>query len=165
MAVNLFGYNVGTDSNVTISDAYGDIIPADLLGHVMDFEMESEDTELKIVPISNGGVPIYQTIPGGYRGKCSLARVNGNLQAMVAELWNAYHSQGLITQLSISQNVLNRDGTIDEYLWSNVQIAKPRFGNYRHEKEVDMSFDIRASVLTVVGGATAFLTGLDAIAA
>lgn len=164
MGVNLQGFNVGTDSTITISDQFGDVFPADLLGHVMDWEMESEDTELKIVPISNGGVPIYQTIPGGYRGKCSLTRVNGNLQAMVAELWNAYHADGIITQLSISQNVLNRDGTIDEYLWSNVQIAKPRFGMFRHEKEVDMSFDIRASLLTVAGGTAAFLTGLGAIA-
>ena len=165
MAISLLGYNVGTDSQITISDQFGDIFPADLLGHVLDFESESEDTELKITPISNGGVPIYQTIPGGYRGKVMLARVNGNMQAMVAELWNAYHNRGIITQLSMAQYVLNRDGTIDEYLWSNMQLAKPRFGNYRHEKEVDMSFDWRASVLSVVGGSTAFLTGLDALAA
>jgi hypothetical protein len=162
--VNLLGYNVGTDASVTISDQFGDVFPADLLGHLMEFDSESEDTELKIIPITNGGVPIYQTIPGGYMGNMQFARVNGNFQAMVSELWNAYHQQGLITQLSLTLNVLNRDGSVDEYLWSNMQIKKPRFGNFRHEKEVDMRMGFSASLMTISGGSTQFLS-LPALAA
>lgn len=158
VAVNLSGYNVGSDASVTIGDQFGDVFPADLLGHLMEFDMESEDTELKIIPITNGGVPIYQTIPGGYMGNMQFARVNGNFQAMVSELWNGYHQQGLITQLSITVNVLNRDGSVDEYLFSNAQIKKPRFGNFRHEKEVDMRLGWSASLMTISGGASSFLS-------
>jgi hypothetical protein len=162
---NLSGFNVGTDVSVTISDIYGDVFPADLLGHLMEFDSEAEDTELKIIPITNGGRPIYQTIPGGHSGNMMFTRVNGNFQAMVNELYNAYHDVGLITQLSITANVLNRDGTVDEYLWSNAQLKKPRFGNFHATKEVDMRLGFSASVLTITGGASAFLTGLAAAAA
>lgn len=163
--VNLLGYNVGTDASVTIADQFGDVFPADLLGHLMEFDSEADDTELKIVPITNGGVPIFQTIPGGYSGNMQFTRVNGAFQAMVAELYGLYHSQGLITQLSISVSVLNRDGSVDEYLFSNCQIKKPRFGNFRHEKEVDMRLGFSASLMTISGGASVFLSGLAAAAA
>jgi hypothetical protein len=161
---SLAGYNVGTDISVTISDIYGDVFDAQMLGHLMEIDIEAEDTELKIIPITNGGRPIYQTIPGGYSGNMMFTRVNGNFQAMVVELYNAYHDIGLITQLSITTNVLNRDGTVDEYLLSNAQIKKPRFGNFRHEKEVDMRLGFSASVLTISGGASPFLSGLAAVA-
>ena len=158
VAVN--GFNVGSDASVTISDAYGDVFPAEALGHLTDFSWASTDALLTCVPISNGGVPIFQTIWQGVSGSMAFARVNGLYTKLISELMVAYHTQGLITQFSASVEVLNRDGTLDEYLLSNMQIHKNTFGNFRGTKEADFSFQFSASLLSVAGGTSTILTGL-----
>lgn len=162
--VNVQGFNIGIDASVTISDQYGDLFPAEALGHLIDFDWSSEDTILKVTPITNGGVPIFQTIWNGVTGSMKLARVNGNYQGMISELMDAYHTAGLMVQLGMSVNILNRDGTIDEYLISNMQLHKCQFGNYNAMKEVDMTTQFSASLMTVQGGATPLLTALPTAA-
>ncbi len=156
--LNLNGYNVGTDIAVVISDDFGDVFPADFLGHLMEFNSQADDTMLKVTPISNGGIPIFQTLWAGHSGKMSFTRVSGALASMTVAMMNAYHSAGIIPQWNISGSVLNRNGTVDEYLWSGVQWTKPREGDFRHEKEVTQELDFSASLLTITGGALPFLS-------
>lgn len=160
MANTISGFNIGTDLSVVISDQFGDIFPAELLGHVMEFDSESEDTELKIVPITNGGVPVYQTIWSGVRGRIMFTRTNGALTNMVIALMSAYHDAGLIPSFSITGTVMNRDGSIDEYMWTGVQWVRPRFGNFRATKEVDEQLEFRASRIIGTGSFTSLLSGL-----
>ena len=154
------GYNVGTDASLTITDNYGDSFSADQLGYLMDFESESEDVQLKITPVTNGGVPIYQTIWNGISGKMTFTRANANFQQAFMDLMNAYYTNGVIPQFTISLNVRDRNGAIDEYLYTGVQFEKPRFGNYRATKEVDMSLAFKASQMQPNGTGSAFLTGV-----
>jgi hypothetical protein len=158
------GFNVGTDASLVISDQYGDLFPAESLGHLIDFESETIDHELEVIPITLGGVPIFQTIWAGAQGKMSFARYNGGLTNMILALSQAYFTQGIIPQFSITLNILNRDGSIDEYLFQGVQWNRPRFGNFRAQKEVDQSIDFKASQMIVMGGATSFLANLPAVA-
>lgn len=157
-ALNINGYNVGTDISLIISDEFGDVFPADVLGHVMEFNSRSEDTLLKVSPISNGGIPIYQTLWAGHSGKLSFTRVNGALASMIISMMNAYHQAGIIPQWAIQAGVLNRNGQVDQYLWQGLQWSKPDLGDFRHEKEVTMSLDFSASVLNITGGALPFLS-------
>ena len=147
-------------ASVAISDAYGDVFPAEALGHLTDFNWASTDVLLTCVPISNGGVPIFQTIWQGVSGSMTFCRTNGLYAKIVAELMRAYHTQGIITQFSSSVEILNRNGTLDEYLLSGLQIHKNTFGNFRGIREVDFSFQWAASLLSVTGGATTALTSL-----
>ena len=163
-SLNINGYNVGTDIQLTIADAFGDVFPAEVLGHVMDFSSRSEDTLLKVTPISNGGIPIYQTIWAGHSGRMRFARVNGALQSMVVSMMDGYHRLGLIPQWIVTASILNRDGTIDEYAWSGLQWTKPSHGDYRHEKEVDMEIDFSASILRITGGYSPFLANFPVAA-
>lgn len=159
---NYGGFSIGTDIGVAISDNYGDNFPVDSLGHMMDFDSAATSSVIKIVPITNGGKPIFQTVWEGGTGKIRFARVNGNLQAMVLELMDAYHSSGIIPVFSIATSILNRDSTIDEYLYTGVQWNTPNFGNYAAMKEVDQNLDFMWSNCVKTGGASAFLTGLAA---
>src|ERR1700721_2179725 len=117
----LNGFNVGTDSRFAISDQYGDVFSDAMLGHLMSFSSESEDHSLKITPITTGGVPIYQTIWNGLKGSMRFARVGPNFQQIFMELMASYFDNGVISQFQIAQSVLNRDGSIDEYLFTGVQ--------------------------------------------
>lgn len=159
---NYGGFNIGTDAGVAIADNYGDNFPVDSLGHMMDFDSRATSSVIKIVPITNGGKPIFQTVWEGGTGRIRFARVNGNLQAMILELMDAYHSSGIIPVFSIAASILNRDTSIDEYLYTGVQWNTPEFGNYAAMKEVDQHLDFMWSNCVRTGGGSAFLTGLAA---
>jgi hypothetical protein len=154
------GFNIGVDASITIADSFGDIFPAEALGHVMEFDSESEDVEVKVVPISFGGVPIYQTLFSGIRGRLMFTRVSGSFQSMIISLMNAYHDAGIMPFFSITQTVVNRDLSTDEYLYIGGQWVRPRFGNYRATKEVDLTLEFRAQRMIGTGGLTPFLVGL-----
>lgn len=160
--INGTGYNIGTDISVAVSDDQGDAFPINALGHMMDFDSEADDTEIKIVPITNGGKPLFQTVWAGGHGRITFTRVNGNLQAMILELMAAYHNFGLIPQFAIAVAILNRDGSVDEYLYTGVQFNKPKFGNFKAMKEVDQSLDFSWSDCVKTGGASVFLSNVAA---
>jgi hypothetical protein len=151
------GFNIGTDSSIIIADDYGDVFPAEALSHLMEVDYESEDVELKIIPITGGGVPIYMTIWAGIRGHLLFTRVSGGMQAMIASLMDAYFTNGTVPFFTLTQTVLNRDGSMDSYLLTGGQWSRPRFGNYRATKEVDMRLEFRASQMTLTGGVSPFL--------
>lgn len=161
---NLGGFNIGTDASLAVSDNYGDSFPIDALGHLMDFNSKANSSIIKITPITRGGKPIFQTVWNGGSGRISLTRVNGNLQAMILDLMQAYHGSGIIPIFSIQLSILNRDSTIDEYLYSGVQWETPDFGNFRALKEVDQGLAFMWSDCVKTGGAPAFLTGVAAAA-
>lgn len=159
-ATTINGFNVGTDTRLAIQDQFGDVFTDSMLAHLMEFDSESEDTDLKITPITTGGVPIYQTIWNGVRGSLMFTRVNGSFQAMFLDIMNGYFNSGLISQFTMSQTVRNRDGSIDEYIYTGVQFSRPRFGRFQSVKEVDMRMDFRAGQVQAVGTLSSFLTGL-----
>jgi len=156
------GFNIGTDANVAVSDNYGDSFPIDALGHMMDFDSEAAASIVKITPITRGGIPLFQTVWNGGSGRITFARVNGNLQAMILELMDAYHSAGIIPLFTLTLSILNRDNSIDEYLYSGVQWDATHLGNFRALKEVDMSLPFMWAQCVKTGGAPPFLTGLAA---
>lgn len=158
------GFNIGTDLGLAVSDNYGDSFPIDALGHLIDFDSQAASSTIKVIPITRGGIPIFQTVWNGGSGRMQFARSNGNLQAMTLELMAAYHSAGIIPIFSLAASVLNRDNSVDEYLFSGVQWENPNFGNFRALKEVDESLQFMWSTCVKTGGATAFLTGVDAAA-
>lgn len=163
MAQSLFifqGFNVGTDFAASVVDNFGDFFPLEALGPLMEFESESMDRELECVPISQGGVPIFQTVWAGMRGRMTFARANAALSSMVIDLMQAYHKFGVIPRFTIAAQVLNRDGSLDEYVYTGVQFGRPRFGNFRSEKEVDTAMEFRASRVLRTGAAVPFLAGV-----
>ena len=160
MAIQIQGFNIGQDIALSMMSSAGDIFLAEQLGYVMDFDAEAEDIELKIVPISGGGVPIIQDIPCGWRGSIMFTRFGPALTQLAIDLSDAYHDQGIIQQFLMMGNVLNRNGQIDEYIFQGLQFVKPRFGNFRTDKEVDQRIDFRASRLRSAGSSVQFLPNL-----
>ena len=162
MAVFLNGFNIGTDLSATVTNDFGDNFTLEALGLLTEFEVESLDKELEVMPISQGGVPVFQTVWSGWRGRLGFARADFSLQQMAIDMQDAYFNNGVITQFSMFVSVLNRNGSIDEYQLTGVQFSKPKPGNFRAEKEVDMTMEFKASRMSGTGPAGAFLQGLAA---
>jgi hypothetical protein len=160
MAFFVAGYNVGTDFSASMLDNFGDAFPLDAFGLMTEFESESLDKELEVIPINQGGVPVFQTIWAGVRGRMGFVRSNTNLTSLVIDLMQTYHKFGVIPIFTMAASVLNRDGSIDEYIYTGVQLSRPRFGNFRSEKEVDQAIEFRAGRLKRTGANGPFLVGV-----
>lgn len=160
MTFALAGFNIGQDVSLVIQSSGGDIVQVSDLGHLMDFDADATDVKLKVIPITNGGLPINQTIPAGWRGSLMFTRVNGALTQFIIDTQNAFFDSGIIQQFSLMASVVNRDSTVDEYLWSGVQFEDGKFGNFRTDKEVDQRLNFTASRLNTTGVSVSILTSL-----
>jgi len=138
------GYNIGTDVSVTISDQYGDTFNAGSLGHLRSIEATWDMENQKIQPITRGGKPLYLSIPSGMTGNMHFTRFNGALSSIFVELYQAFYSAGLLPKWTISCQVLNRDGTTDQYIFTGVVFGRPQWGNFADIREVDQTFEFNA---------------------
>lgn len=160
MAFLINGFNIGQDMSLTFQDDFGDNFPADLLGHMTDFEATEDDKLVTVVPITNGGRRLDARIPFGYTGRITFSRVNGNFTNLFVTLNQMFYTSGRIPYFTLFANVLNRDGTINQYMFRQVQFQKAGVGNFRADKEVDMSVDFVAQDMLQADGLGGLLTKL-----
>ena len=158
--VTISGYNVGSDVSFAIMDQYGDVFTEDMLGLMTQFDLRSVDVKMKVTPISQGGVPVLQNIPNGLRGTMTFVRVGPAFSQLYIDLSQGYYDSGLITQMTISMNIRNRNGTVDEYLVTGVQLSDWDFGDFRGTKEVDCRMSIEASQMYGTGTLATILSNL-----
>lgn len=158
------GFNVGTDVNFVLQDQYGDVLSAAMLGHLIEFESQSNDKPLEVTPITTGGIPVYQTVWNGVSGDMRFARVNGVFQQTFSDLMAAYYVAGIIPQMTLQTQVRNRDGSVDTYMHIGFQFSKPRFGSFAATKEVDLRVSWMASTMVAKTGNGPILTALAAVA-
>ncbi|HTI81733.1 MAG TPA: hypothetical protein VL614_14895 [Acetobacteraceae bacterium] len=163
MAISIQGFNVGTDASFVITDNFGDIIMDSDMGYLDDFSTESTDIDLKVTPITTGGVPIYQTIWNGGTGSATYTRFGPTFQQIFMDLMASYYGSGTIPQFALQLDVRNRNGQVDSYQYSGMQFTRPRFGNFRATREVDMRFGINWATCTGTGALQAFLNAVAAV--
>lgn len=154
------GFNVGTDVSFAIMDDYGDVFSEDMMGLLTQFDLRSVDVRMKVTPINNGGIPVNQTVSNGLRGTLTFVRVSGAFQQMYIDLSNGYYGSGAIPQFTISMNVRNRNGSVDQYLINGVQFSDWNFGDYRGTKEVDLRISLEASQMLGSGSLATFLNNV-----
>lgn len=148
--------------NFALRDQYGDVLSASMLGHLIEFESQSNDKPLEVTPITTGGIPIYQTVWNGVGGDMRFARVNGVFQQVFSDLMAVYFSSGIIPQMTLQTQVRNRDGSVDTYMHVGFQFSKPRFGSFSATREVDLRVGWMSSTMVSKTGIGSALTALIA---
>lgn len=160
MAIAILGYNVGSDARFSITDNLGDIFIDSDMGYLEDFESQARTHMLTITPITTGGRPVHQALWSGGSGRMSFTRFGPSFQQLFMDLESAYYGGGVIPQFALTVEVRNRDGSIDEYLYSGFQFNDPHFGNYQGVREVRMSTNFMYSQCQGTGALSAFLAGV-----
>ncbi len=145
-------FNVGPDASVTfVWHPTGLAVPAENIGHLMELSAEQQVDTQKIVPITKGGRSINENIYTGWSGSINFTRVNGSLTAIfVTQEQNYYNGQR--AHWDILVNVTNRDGTIDEYLFSVVSFNRGQFGAFQTRNAIEQSLSFEAQQLQLLGG-------------
>lgn len=154
------GFNIGSDVSFAIMDQYGDVFSEDMLGLMTQFDIRSVDVKMKVTPISNGGVPVLQTIPNGLRGTMTFVRTGPAFSQLYMDLSQGYYTAGVISQMYVMMNIRNRDGSVDEYQIDGVQLSDWDFGDFRGTKEVDCKLSIEAAQMYGSGSLAVFLNNL-----
>ncbi len=129
-------FNIGTDASILISDQYGDIFSAADLGDLMTINVNFDLHLLKVVPITNGGIPLYKAIPNGLTGHMDFVRNDGSITSIFTSLYNAFYTAGVTPSFSITITVLNHQGTSDEYIIPSAVFHAPTFGEFSGITEV-----------------------------
>lgn len=156
MAFQINGYNIGTDASVSIQHVEsGIVLPVALLGHLMELQFDQEDTVIRVVPISNGGKPLYNVVYLGWRGHLMLTRLNGALTAIMSALEKDYFDNGHLNHFNMLVTVLNRDGSTDQYLFTAGVMSRHQGGNFRADKEVDQRVEVQFQRMILTAGIAA----------
>lgn len=151
-------FNIGQDVSVTMQhNESGVIIPTFLLGHLMEVDATQDDTILKVIPITNGGRPKLNTVYYGWTGHMMFTRYNGNLTALLAALEKNFYNFRQMSHFTIQATVVNRDGTTDQYTWTNAVLSRGTFGNWRADKETDQRIEFMSEAMEQTGGAGALI--------
>ena len=153
----LNGFNIGQDISVSfqsdngVPGSSGQSFSASALGHLMSFDAEVIDKEVDVYPISNGGIPLYDMMYMGWRGKMQFTRVNGNLTGIFIALQTQFFSSGTRVHFAITATVQNRDGTTDQAMFTQCSLSKGKFGDFKANKEVEQDFAFRAQTCVGTG--------------
>ncbi len=158
--ISILGYNIGTDASLTITDQFGDIFIESDLGLLTDLNARQTTIKLKVTPISNGGVPVFQTLPNGWSGSMMFTRFGPSFQQIFLDAEAAYYGFGIIPVYAATLSIRNRDGSVDEVLFGGMQLDDADIGHFRATKEVDMRMNFVAATCQGMGAAVAFLAGL-----
>lgn len=140
-SLNINGYNIGADISLTIRNDFGDQFTAVSLGHLMRVEATMDFEQLKVTPITGGGLPLYEAVPNGASGTMEFTRYNGEMARVFATLMNAFYNQGILPHWAIEVNVMNRDMSVDDYTFSGVVFTRPQFGNFDGIREVTQTLE------------------------
>ena len=146
------GFNVGQDISISIQDDTGVVVDSSQLGHLMEIDATMEDTELRVIPISNNGLPLFDTLYHGWSGRMTFTRMNGALDNLLTALENNFFNTGRRQKFTLNCTILNRDGSVDQYVFTQVTLSRGGFGNFRADKEVDQVFSFRAQNLINTSG-------------
>lgn len=153
-------FNIGTDFSATISDDYGDTFPISDLGDLTDVDLTFDMHQLKVTPITNGGIPIYQSIPNGLSGNMTFVRVNGNITSMFTALYQAFYGEGLLPHFTLSIDVLNHGGQVDSYILPGLVFHNPDFGNFSGIQEVSQKLSFSAPTIQSTTNLASILAGI-----
>lgn len=145
-------YTIGQNTAVVFSNDLGQRFTAEELGLLMEIEWEIDDEENKITPISHGGRSRYKTIYHGVKGRCRFARLNGNLEAVFAQMTRRFRESGLQTHWSIGLTIINPDASEKQIQFIECVFSGFKGGGFQANKEVDQSFNFRGQTFEDTSG-------------
>src|SRR5262249_20996269 len=160
MPLKINGFNVGQDLSLSIRDDRGTVVGAWQLGHMIDFDANADDVELKITPVTNGGLPLFDRSPNGWHGSINFVRADGTIANMFAAMDSNFYRFGRRTWFTMQTSILNRDGSVDKYSWTRCSFSRPKFGRFQADKEVDTGFNFRAQQMLNASGIVPLLVGV-----
>ena len=124
------GISVGSDFRFDVITAAGLLT----LPTLLDFDKKPTEVQQKVTPLN--GPPIPLTFPNGWEGSFSVARQDSTLDDYFAALEAAQYAGANIAGGSIHETIQEVNGTLSQYMYTNVQLHFTDAGNAKATSDV-----------------------------
>jgi hypothetical protein len=144
-------FNVGTDLSCSMTNIRTGLNRnLDEFGQLEEFRARSLTTKIEVTPISRGGVRLFRTLYGGAEIDIKWAKVYGALQYFWATLQNNYFQLHLFDSFNFAASCINRDGTVDEFLFLGGEVDGEDLGDFMGTKAVNNEMKVRCQSFQMV---------------
>lgn len=144
-------FNIGKDISGQIADDTGNSRNFLQIGHLMQMRIEQRERLIRTVPITNGGIPLLETIWEGGSIHFRWTRARGNMEFMTLQAANNFFLLDLRPNFTINWFISNKDGTTDSFQAIGCKMTRPELGMFSADKEVDQSQTFEFTRATIVG--------------
>ena len=132
-------FNTGIDRPITIiNETTGGVVPYG--GYLTDFDSQPQKTKITVKPIDSAYNKFKRTYDG-WTGKMTVSRVNGQLDALQAQIEQFYLSTGQNMTFTIDEVTRNKDGTQDYYQYVGCALDMESAGSWKKDAEVPMTIE------------------------
>lgn len=139
MPVN--GMNVGVDYTITYYEsASGGLIN---LGDVQDVKIAAMKHDIKSAPYNQ--VPRYGYIPDGYKIDFTITRNGSILEDLMVAFSAAFNAGNVQGAGYLNETIVNADGSIRRYQYTNFVVFLTSHGDISREKTVTLVLEGMAS--------------------
>lgn len=134
-------FNIGRDGlQLTVFDPlFGQVTFNGLTG------FSSKPRYKKLESEGADGVTKFRTIPNGHEGTFEIDRQDSSVDAFFAQKEANFFAQLLPTQATIAQTVSELDGTVTQWMYTNVELALDNAGDWKSLEKVALQISFQAS--------------------
>lgn len=139
MAVN--GFSIGHDVSIDIYDAVtGKQVVFPL---ITGFSPEPQTKQISSEPLN--GPPLFAENPNGWRGTIDFDRTDPSIDLWFAGREAAYFKGQSIFNVTITQTIQEKDGTVTQFRFPNVALKPSQMGQWKAADKVSIRLDFMAS--------------------
>lgn len=133
--------NVGVDYSLSYFDGNsGTLID---LGDVQDVKISAMKSDIATKPYN--GPPRYGFVPDGYKVDFTITRSGGDLEAFAVAAEANFNNGRVQKPGFLNQTVVNPDGTVSRYQYTNFVVFMENHGGISRDKVVTLSLHGMAS--------------------
>lgn len=144
-------FNIGKDVSGRLYDDSGASKALSQIGHLLESRVELRDTIIRKVPITNGGIPLIETIWEGGSLHLRFTRARGNVEYMTLQAMQNFFQLDLRPNFSFAWRIANKDGSIDQFLGIGMKLTRPDLGRFSGTTDVEQSLTFEATQFKWVG--------------
>jgi hypothetical protein len=146
-------FNIGKDVSGRIYDDSGFSRSLFDFGHVLSVKLELTGRLIRQMPITNGGIPLLETIWEGARVHFRYTRARGNVEFFAVQTMANYFALNLRPNFSFVWFIADKNGSLDSYIASGGKIDPARLdiGDFSGAKDVEQGFSMDFATATIVG--------------
>lgn len=135
------GMNVGVDYSITYYESASSTLIQ--LGDVQNVKIAAQKHDIKSAPYNQ--VPRYGFIPDGYKIDFTITRTGSVLEDLMVAFSASFNAGNIITPGFLNQSIINPDGTVRRYQYTNFVVFLTDHGDISREKVVTLKLDGMAS--------------------
>ena len=144
-------FNIGKDVSGQIADDTGTSRNFIQIGHLLQLRIMQHERLVKTTPITNGGIPLHETIWESGELHFQWQRARGNVEFMTLTAANNFFLLDLRPNFTVNWFVSNKDGSVDSFQAIGCKMTRPELGAFSADKEVSQSQIFAYTQATLVG--------------